>query len=158
MSYFENRRNRGSEGNPVSLFPFLAVLLCTMGALISVLLIIARHAQLSADELVQEMIADSAASVVDPEMETFALPHPDSIAEAEPISHSDPLCSSEDPSSKAGSADLKEKSALLQKKMEALEAARALRLKEEGDFAKLSDAELLGRIEEIRNRTAQEDW
>lgn len=158
MSYFENRRNRGSEGNPVSLFPFLAVLLCTMGALISVLLIIARHAQLSADELVQEMIADSAASAVDPEMETFALPHPDSIAEADPISHSDPLCSSEDPSSKAGSADLKEKSALLQKKMEALEAARALRLKEEGDFAKLSDAELLGRIEEIRNRTAQEDW
>ena len=30
----------------VSLFPFLAVLLCTMGALIVVLVVIARHAHL----------------------------------------------------------------------------------------------------------------
>ncbi len=158
MIYFESRQNRGSEGNPVSLFPFLAVLLCTMGALISILLIIARHAQLSADELVQEMIAESAASAVDPETETFALPHPDSISDPDSISHSDPRRSSEDPSRKAGSDDLKEKTTLLQKEMGALETARALRLEEEGDFAKLSDAELLERIDEIRNRTAQEAW
>ncbi|MGH7138809.1 MAG: hypothetical protein ACREHD_23935, partial [Pirellulales bacterium] len=36
--------NQQSAG--VSLFPFLAVLLCTMGALIVVLVVIARHAQM----------------------------------------------------------------------------------------------------------------
>ena len=60
MSYStHNNRRATSSGNPVSLFPFLAVLLCTMGALISILLIIARQAQLSTEELIQEMFAES---------------------------------------------------------------------------------------------------
>lgn len=58
MSYSQQSSRRSeSSGNPISLFPFLAVLLCTMGALISILLIIARQAQLSSDEMLQEMLA-----------------------------------------------------------------------------------------------------
>lgn len=49
MSNHSSNRSAGTDGNPVSLFPFLAVLLCTMGALIAILLIIARQAQISAD-------------------------------------------------------------------------------------------------------------
>ena len=49
MSNYSSNRRAGTDGNPVSLFPFLAVLLCTMGALIAILLIIARQAQISAD-------------------------------------------------------------------------------------------------------------
>ncbi len=60
MSYSQNSGRRAEKnGNPVSLFPFLAVLLCTMGALIAVLLIIARQAQISADEMVEEMLAET---------------------------------------------------------------------------------------------------
>ena len=61
MSYStHNNRRATSSGNPVSLFPFLAVLLCTMGALISILLIIARQAQLSTEELIQEILDERA--------------------------------------------------------------------------------------------------
>lgn len=49
MSNHSSNRRAGTDGNPVSLFPFLAVLLCTMGALIAILLIIARQAQISTD-------------------------------------------------------------------------------------------------------------
>lgn len=60
MSYStQNNRRVAASGNPVSLFPFLAVLLCTMGALISILLIMARQAQLNTEELIQEMMAES---------------------------------------------------------------------------------------------------
>lgn len=60
MSYSQNSGRRAEKnGNPVSLFPFLAVLLCTMGALIAVLLIIARQAQISTDEMVEEMLAET---------------------------------------------------------------------------------------------------
>ena len=41
------RRRDGSEG-PVSLFPFLAVLICTMGSLILLLVVLARQARLQA--------------------------------------------------------------------------------------------------------------
>ena len=50
MSYSNtSNRRAASNGNPVSLFPFLAVLLCTMGTLIVVLMLIARQAQLSSE-------------------------------------------------------------------------------------------------------------
>jgi hypothetical protein len=45
----KSRRRNGSEG-PVSLFPFLAVLICTMGSLILLLVVIARQARLQASE------------------------------------------------------------------------------------------------------------
>ncbi|MCR5163761.1 MAG: hypothetical protein K6C40_07070 [Thermoguttaceae bacterium] len=51
MSNYSSNRRAGTDGNPVSLFPFLAVLLCTMGALIAILLIIARQAQISTDQM-----------------------------------------------------------------------------------------------------------
>jgi len=54
MSNYSSNRRAESNGNPVSLFPFLAVLLCTMGALIAILLIIARQAQISADKMFVE--------------------------------------------------------------------------------------------------------
>ncbi|RMF92324.1 MAG: hypothetical protein D6741_15050, partial [Planctomycetota bacterium] len=45
-------RRRGTtskaDGNPVSLFPFLAVLICTMGALIVLLVVMARQMRLEA--------------------------------------------------------------------------------------------------------------
>ncbi len=154
MSCYQSRRNRETAGNPVSLFPFLAVLLCTMGALISVLLIIARHAQLSADELVQEMIAESTAASVDPETETSALPHPETLRMG--TADADSGTVGKDVS--AEGVSVQEKRALLQKKRKALESAHALRLKEEGDLAKFSDEELQQKLEEIRNRTAQEVW
>ena len=44
-----SRRRSGSDG-PVSLFPFLAVLICTMGSLILLLVVIARQARLQATE------------------------------------------------------------------------------------------------------------
>lgn len=43
----KSRRRDGSEG-PVSLFPFLAVLICTMGSLILLLVVLARQARLQA--------------------------------------------------------------------------------------------------------------
>ncbi len=43
-------RRRGSAEGPVSLFPFLAVLICTMGSLILLLVVIARQARLQASE------------------------------------------------------------------------------------------------------------
>lgn len=45
----KSRRRNGGEG-PVSLFPFLAVLICTMGSLILLLVVIARQARLQASE------------------------------------------------------------------------------------------------------------
>jgi hypothetical protein len=45
------RRSRQS-GNPVALFPFLAVLVCTMGALIVVLLVLARQSRIQAAQAV----------------------------------------------------------------------------------------------------------
>ncbi len=44
-------RSRSSGEARISLFPFLAVLLCTMGALIVVLVVIARQARLQAEQL-----------------------------------------------------------------------------------------------------------
>lgn len=49
LSAKKSRRRNGSEG-PVSLFPFLAVLICTMGSLILLLVVIARQARLQASE------------------------------------------------------------------------------------------------------------
>ena len=48
-------RRRGSGGTSISLFPFLAVLLCTMGTLIIILMLIARQAQLSATAVPEEL-------------------------------------------------------------------------------------------------------
>jgi hypothetical protein len=45
----------------VSLFPFLAVLICTMGALILLLVVIARHARLQAAQAAQEAAVDDSA-------------------------------------------------------------------------------------------------
>ena len=42
-----NRRASRQKGDGVSLFPFLAVLICAMGALIAILLLIARQTQLT---------------------------------------------------------------------------------------------------------------
>jgi hypothetical protein len=52
-----SRRASPSAGATVSLFPFLAVLLCTMGALILVLVVIARRAQQQAAEKAREQTA-----------------------------------------------------------------------------------------------------
>lgn len=46
-----SRRSSSAKGNPVSLFPFLAVLLCTMGALLGVLLIMADLAKSERQEV-----------------------------------------------------------------------------------------------------------
>lgn len=54
------RRVRPSTAAGVSLFPFLAVLLCTMGALIVVLIVITRQAQAQAQAAIAETLADSA--------------------------------------------------------------------------------------------------
>ncbi|MDO4575888.1 MAG: hypothetical protein Q4D98_11820 [Planctomycetia bacterium] len=68
MKYAQNHPRRSpSEGNQVSLFPFLAVLLCTMGALIAVLLLMARQAQLSTEAYVQEVL-DEHREAVSPEV------------------------------------------------------------------------------------------
>ncbi len=51
MAYQQNHHRRaGHKGGGVSLFPFLAVLLCTMGAMIVLLMLIARQAQLQGAE------------------------------------------------------------------------------------------------------------
>ncbi len=67
----KSRRRNSSEG-PVSLFPFLAVLICTMGSLILLLVVIARQARLQASEQVgpdhQELLAE-----VDHELEMARL-------------------------------------------------------------------------------------
>lgn len=67
MSNYSSNRRAGTGGNPVSLFPFLAVLLCTMGALIAILLIIARQAQISAERMFSE---DSNSAIAKAETET----------------------------------------------------------------------------------------
>ena len=54
MSYTSSRRNSSAKGNPVSLFPFLAVLLCTMGSLLGVLLIMADLAKHERQEALHE--------------------------------------------------------------------------------------------------------
>ena len=54
MSYTPSRRNSSAKGNPVSLFPFLAVLLCTMGSLLGVLLIMADLAKHERQEALHE--------------------------------------------------------------------------------------------------------
>ena len=54
MSYTSSRRNSSAKGNPVSLFPFLAVLLCTMGSLLGVLLIMADLAKHERQEALNE--------------------------------------------------------------------------------------------------------
>ncbi len=41
---------RGREGNPISLFPFLAVLICTMGTLILLLVVLVRQVRLQAKQ------------------------------------------------------------------------------------------------------------
>ncbi len=45
MASYQSKRSNAAKGNPVSLFPFLAVLLCTMGSLLGVLLIMADMAK-----------------------------------------------------------------------------------------------------------------
>jgi hypothetical protein len=60
------RRSRCRAGPSVSLFPFLAVLICTMGALVPLLLAIARQARLQA---LQEATAKAAQQQVDAQSE-----------------------------------------------------------------------------------------
>lgn len=52
------RRSRRS-GNPVALFPFLAVLVCTMGALIVVLVVLARQSRVQASQARAAQLADA---------------------------------------------------------------------------------------------------
>jgi len=47
------RAHRAQTAVKVSLFPFLAVLICTMGALILLLVVLARQARLQADQTAQ---------------------------------------------------------------------------------------------------------
>jgi len=54
------RRARGSSGDAVSLFPFLAVLICTMGSLIVLLVVLVMQAKASAVEHARQREQDSA--------------------------------------------------------------------------------------------------
>lgn len=56
MSYLPANRRKTTGGNSISLFPFLAVLLCTMGAMIAILLLMARMSQQNSEEYVEEII------------------------------------------------------------------------------------------------------
>ncbi len=53
-------QNRTHGGTPVALFPFLAVLVCTMGALILVLVVLARQARVQASRAAQTKQAEVA--------------------------------------------------------------------------------------------------
>ena len=56
------QRRRSSQTGPgISLFPFLAVLICTMGALVPLLLAITRTARLQAEVAVAAKLAEQAA-------------------------------------------------------------------------------------------------
>jgi len=65
-SAFTHRRSRCQKSPTVSLFPFLAVLICTMGALVPLLLAIARQARLQA---LQEATTKAAQHQVDAQSE-----------------------------------------------------------------------------------------
>ncbi|MDO5113921.1 MAG: hypothetical protein Q4E67_06055 [Planctomycetia bacterium] len=56
MAFFSGNRRKTSGGSGISLFPFLAVLLCTMGAMIAILLLMARMAQQNSEEYVQGVL------------------------------------------------------------------------------------------------------
>jgi len=58
-------RSRRQDAAAVSLFPFLAVLICTMGSLILLLVVIARQAKLHAAEANREAAAEAAESEAD---------------------------------------------------------------------------------------------
>lgn len=58
----KRRSASNQQAAGVSLFPFLAVLLCTMGALIVVLVVIARHARMQVAEAAKRAAADEANS------------------------------------------------------------------------------------------------
>ena len=55
----KNHRSRHQTGASVSLFPFLAVLICTMGALIVLLVVVARQAKLQAVQAARAAAAKS---------------------------------------------------------------------------------------------------
>jgi Na+/alanine symporter len=48
------RRIPSSQGNAVSLFPFLAVLVCTMGSLIILLVLVVQQARVGAESLSED--------------------------------------------------------------------------------------------------------
>ena len=57
------RRSQGQDGPGISLFPFLAVLICTMGALVPLLLAITRTARLQAEAAALAKLAQQGAEV-----------------------------------------------------------------------------------------------
>lgn len=82
------RRSRGS-GNPVSLFPFLAVLVSAMGALILLLLVVSRQAQRTRDLEYKQKRGPSVYASVPmpplPEAEEYPLPPPVPPIEPPPL-------------------------------------------------------------------------
>ncbi len=72
---------RRSSSNAVSLFPFLAVLLCAMGALILLLLLLARQVR---EDAVRTATARKATPVVAPTVPVFLAPEPEPLPESIP--------------------------------------------------------------------------
>ncbi|MDO4551339.1 MAG: hypothetical protein Q4C96_08830 [Planctomycetia bacterium] len=69
MSYVQNyRRKTSHSGKEISLFPFLAVLLCTMGAMIVLLLILARQTQQHGNISAKNTVAEVSPNMSDSEM------------------------------------------------------------------------------------------
>ena len=59
------KRKQRRQGAAPSMFPFLAVLICTMGALISLLVMGVRQAQVHAHEIIEATQVDNAEQQID---------------------------------------------------------------------------------------------
>ena len=67
------KRKQRRQGAAPSMFPFLAVLICTMGALISLLVMGVRQAQVHAHEIIEATQVDNAQLQIDAQQNQQAL-------------------------------------------------------------------------------------
>jgi hypothetical protein len=67
------KRKQRRQGAAPSMFPFLAVLICTMGALISLLVMGVRQAQVHAHEIIEATQVDNARRQIDAQQNQKAL-------------------------------------------------------------------------------------
>ena len=132
------RKQRRSSAAP-SMFPFLAVLICTMGALISLLVMGVRQAQVHADEIVEDSQQRSSQQLADVQRQQHELENYQWRSEVLNVQREDHQ--QQISSNRLALSHLEHHTRELQQQLEALKVRRE-RLKNQHADSKLNEDEL----------------
>ena len=142
------RKQRRSSAAP-SMFPFLAVLICTMGALISLLVMGVRQAQVHADEIVEDSQQRSSQQLADVQRQQHELENyqwRSEVLNAQREDHQQQISSN-----RLALSHLEHHTRELQQQLEALKVRRE-RLKNQHADSKLNEDELNDQIRQWQEK------